>query len=265
MLAHVVHAQDRRAALVRGDRGRDARAERAGRRRADRRRACRASSCARSRSAPAGRARAARRAGAAARRCARPSCRTRCPGRGRCAPRARPARRRTRGAPRETPPPPPRRRRSADPTCIVRGSPCMCMRQTYASCVGDDTSASCGSPRNAVTSFTISAPSSSARRATSAFAVSIETGTSPCEPLEHRHDAAQLLVERHAVRAGPRRLAADVDDRRALREHPPRRSGRDVRVEVHAAVGERVGRHVDDAHHGRARKPFLDRNHARAT
>src|SRR3954467_7089207 len=32
MLAHVVHAEDRRAALVRGDRGGDARAERPGRR-----------------------------------------------------------------------------------------------------------------------------------------------------------------------------------------------------------------------------------------
>src|SRR5438105_15079848 len=36
-----------------------------------------------------------------------------------------------------------------------------------------------GSARSAVTSFTISAPSSSARRATSALAVSIDTGTSP--------------------------------------------------------------------------------------
>ena len=36
-----------------------------------------------------------------------------------------------------------------------------------------------GSPRSAVTSLTSSAPSSRARRATSAFAVSIESGTSP--------------------------------------------------------------------------------------
>ena len=43
----------------------------------------------------------------------------------------------------------------------------------------------------------------------------------PLELLEHRQDAAQLLVERDAVRAGPGRLAADVDDRGALGEHPP--------------------------------------------
>ena len=48
------------------------------------------------------------------------------------------------------------------------------------------------------------------------------------EPLEHRHDAAQLLVERHAARAGPRRLAAHVHQRGALGQqrrasHPRRR------------------------------------------
>ena len=42
------------------------------------------------------------------------------------------------------------------------------------------------------------------------------------EPLEHRHDAPQLLVERDALRAGPRGLAADVDELRAVGEHPAR-------------------------------------------
>jgi hypothetical protein len=72
-----------------------------------------------------------------------------------------------------------------------------------------------------VTSLTSSAPSSSARRATSAFAVSIETALAR-DRLEHGHDAPQLLVERHPVRARPRRLAADVDDRGPLVDHAAR-------------------------------------------
>src|SRR5918994_3985752 len=56
----------------------------------------------------------------------------------------------------------------------------MCMRHTYAS-ASAIASTMAGSPRSAVTSLTSSAPSSSARRATIAFEVSIETGrpTSP--------------------------------------------------------------------------------------
>ncbi len=59
-------------------------------------------------------------------------------------------------------------------SCIVAGSPCMCMRQmpTPASAT---TAASSGSRRSAVTSFTIVAPSAIARRATSAREVSTET------------------------------------------------------------------------------------------
>ena len=63
-------------------------------------------------------------------------------------------------------------------SCIVRGSPCMCMRQRYAP-ASATTPASSGSPRRAVTSLTRIAPRSSAARATSAFDVSIESGSSP--------------------------------------------------------------------------------------
>src|SRR5262245_13416280 len=52
----------------------------------------------------------------------------------------------------------------------------MCMRQRYAS-ASATTPASSGSPRSEVTSFTSSAPIASARRATAAFDVSMETGT----------------------------------------------------------------------------------------
>ena len=77
------------------------------------------------------------------------------------------------------------------------------------------------------------------------------------EPFQHRDDAAKLLVRADRLGAGPRRLAADVHDRRPFVEHPPRRGDSVVRVEVHPAVRERVGRDVDDAHHGRSGKALL--------
>ena len=70
---------------------------------------------------------------------------------------------------------------------------------------------------------------------------------------------AQLLAGVDAPRSGSRRLAADVDDRRAGFEHPPRRGHRRLDAQMDAAVRERVGSHVDHAHHRRARKPQLDR------
>ncbi len=73
--------------------------------------------------------------------------------------------------------------------------------------LGDDP-ASSGSPRSAVTSLTISAPSASARRATSAFAVSIETGTPRAARARAR--PAQLLVQGD----GPRSRAASTRRRR---------------------------------------------------
>ena len=70
------------------------------------------------------------------------------------------------------------------------------------------------------------------------------------EPLEHGNDAAQLLVERNALRTGPRRLAADVDDRSPFIHHAPSRRGRGVGIEVDATVGKRIGSHIDDPHDG---------------
>src|SRR5205814_9058688 len=53
----------------------------------------------------------------------------------------------------------------------------------------------------------------------------------------------------------------DVDDRSSVLDHPARRRGRNVRIEMDAAVGERVGRDVHDTHHRRAKKPLLDWDH----
>ena len=107
--------------------------------------------------------------------------------------------------------------------------------------------------------MTSSAPSSSARRATSAFDVSIESGM-PCQALEHRHDAAQLLVSRDRLRARARRLTADVDERRALLDEPAAVLDRVGRVDERASVGETVGRDVEHPHDGGPRPALLERH-----
>jgi hypothetical protein len=82
------------------------------------------------------------------------------------------------------------------------------------------------------------------------------------ERLEHGHDPPQLLVERHALGTGPRRLPTDVHDPRPLVHHAPRSRNGVTRVEVDTAVRERVGCDVDHAHDRRPRKPSLDWIHA---
>ena len=95
-----------------------------------------------------------------------------------------------------------------------RGSPCMCIRQRYAP-ASATTPASSGSPRSAVTSFTI---------------VGAESESPPCDlglrgvdrdrqrrarRLEHRDDAAQLLRPRETVR--PRAASTRRRRRRSAR------------------------------------------------
>ena len=66
--------------------------------------------------------------------------------------------------------------------------------------------------------------------------------------LDHGHHAAQLLVRLDRVRARPRGLAADVDDGRALAHERQGLLEGGVGGEEAAAVRERIGRDVDDAH-----------------
>ena len=51
---------------------------------------------------------------------------------------------------------------------------------------------------------------------------------------------------------GPRRLAADVEDVRALVDHPQPVVDRRAGIEAHAAVGKRIRRDVEDPHDERA-------------
>ena len=80
--------------------------------------------------------------------------------------------------------------------------------------------------------------------------VSIEIRTSVCaaQPFDDGDDARQLLLGGHVVGTGARRLAADVENVGALRGELQAMGDGSLRRRVQAAVGEAVGRDVDDAH-----------------
>ena len=258
VLAHVVRAEDRRAALVGGDRGGDARGERT-RSSPSGHRAIRPSELLREKPTRTGRPSDVR---TSSRRTSSKFCSTVLPkpmpgSRADAAPRRSLRRRRSAVAPRGTRPLPTRRRRRSGSACIVRGSPCMCIRQRYAPDSRDD-----------LRHLWIAAESGDVvdelraeleRAARDLGLRGVDRDRRAVQRLEDGHDAAQLLVDGDALGAGPRRLAADVEDRSALVEHPPARCGGSRRLEVDAAVREGVGRDVDDAHHGRPRESFLDR------
>ena len=79
---------------------------------------------------------------------------------------------------------------------MVAGVPCMCMRTTPAP-VSATTRVMAGSAPSAVMSLMMTAPASSACRATSALVVSIESGIVELarDRLDDRNDPAQLFVE----------------------------------------------------------------------
>jgi hypothetical protein len=72
------------------------------------------------------------------------------------------------------------------------------------------------------------------------------------EPLDHRMDALQLLVHRDRGGAGAGGFAADVQHVRTVIDHPSRVRDGARPVEEPPAVGEGVGRDVEDPHDERA-------------
>ena len=68
------------------------------------------------------------------------------------------------------------------------------------------------------------------------------------DALDERHDARELLLHRHRRAAADRGLPADVEHVGAGGDERGRAR---VQVGEVAAVGERVGRRVDDAHQQR--------------
>ncbi len=75
------------------------------------------------------------------------------------------------------------------------------------------------------------------------------------ELLDDRQDALDLVAFPHIVSAGPGRFAADVDQRRPCRRHHGAGLGGGAGVGELAAIGETVGRGVDNAHNLRLVEP----------
>ena len=117
-----------------------------------------------------------------------------------------------------------------------------------------------GSARPPETSFTATAPASSARAATSARIVSMEsTAPRAGQRLDHRDHPAQFLGRFGTSRAGTGGLTADVEQVGAFGQQLVAVLDRGGRLEPLATVGEGVRGHVDDAHHqtsgGRRKTP----------
>jgi len=64
-------------------------------------------------------------------------------------------------------------------------------------------------------------------------------------------DARRLLVDRRRIGPGPRRFAADVDDRGTVRGHGLALTESGFGMDEKATVRERVRGHVEDPHHAR--------------
>ena len=114
------------------------------------------------------------------------------------------------------------------------------------------------------------APASSAASATAARVVSMLTAHARRRRARAITGSTRRVsvVGVDPVRAGPGRLAADVDEVGARRRAARGRARRRVAVEVAAAVGERVRRDVQHAHHqrtGRAGQPARQHHRARGS
>ena len=143
-----------------------------------------------------------------------------------------------------------RRRRSADRCCIVRGSPSMCIRQ-HSAPPAATSSAISGSARSAVTSLTRLAPAAE-RRARDGRLGGVDrdlralAGHAPrrCPRSPARRGAAPRA---RATGSAPGRVDSPPTSRISAPSptSSQRRARRGVGVEERAAVGERVGRHVE--------------------
>ena len=73
----------------------------------------------------------------------------------------------------------------------------------------------------------------------------------PAKRPQHRHDAAEFLLHVDRLGIGPGALATDVEDVGPFGGQPQAVLDGRIGVEKASAVGEAVGRNVDDAHQQR--------------
>ena len=109
----------------------------------------------------------------------------------------------------------------------------------------------CAGSDNPVTSFTASAPASSAALATDAFAgVNRDNHACRRQLRHHRLDPPQLLDRIDRIGSGTGRFAADVHQVGALLPKLETAPHRGVGIGITAPVGEGVGGDVEDPHYG---------------
>ena len=132
---------------------------------------------------------------------------------------------------------------------MVRGSPGMCM--ITSDDPRSDTVAVISGSDSPVTSFTTSAPASSATLATDALPVSIDTAT-PSSTRRATTGSTRLSSSAAStgLGAGTGRFAPDVHEVGALSPQFETAQHRDVGIGIEAAVGKGVGGDVEDPHDG---------------
>jgi hypothetical protein len=72
-----------------------------------------------------------------------------------------------------------------------------------------------------------------------------------CNCFDDRHDASDFIIRRHGRVSRSGRLAADIDDVGSLSCHRVRMSHSRLAQVEETAIGEAVGRDIEDAHNQR--------------
>ena len=136
---------------------------------------------------------------------------------------------------------------------MVRGSPCMCMRQMPAPLAAAASSAPGSSQRaNIVDDVGARGDRGAHHFGFAGVHRDEHRGLAP-QGFDHRDDTFQFFVETGGARTGARGFAAHVDDARAFGDHAARLRQRRGTVREPAAIGEGIGCDVQDTHHhGRA-------------
>ena len=141
---------------------------------------------------------------------------------------------------------------------MVRGVPCMCMAQTPQP-VSTASGSMAGSPRkrrHVVDDLGAGMDRVTGHQRLRGVDGDRQVGL-PAQRADHRHHAAKFLLHVDRLGVGPGAFAADVEDVGALGGQPQAVLHGRVGVEAVAAVGEAVGRDVDDAHQQRAACPTV--------
>ncbi len=133
-------------------------------------------------------------------------------------------------------------------SCMLRGSPCMCMR--HAATPPAATASSAPGARNALTSLIMVAPALIAARITSGLEVSTETGcfiSTSASTTGITRRSSSCTSNRHTARTG--RFPPTSSQIGPLFDQPRRMLKRLLERIEQTAVRKGIGRDIDDPHH----------------